>query len=350
MNDSEREVLADPTLRAWWVDGSEFPAGGSVADALEFCVQYAVLAPSVHNTQPWWFRVHGTSITIGHDLSRGLPLLDPDDREALISVGASAFILRVALAHFGFSVTGSTWPDPTNPQACLRLDVSEESVDVALMPLFDAITRRRTSRAAFDGRPAPDDVIRQLVADAAGEGATFHIVTDHASRQVLAELVSAADHEQMSDKRFRRELASWLRPAHSRRLDGIRWHGSGLEEVLSAAAPLVLRTFDVGDGRAAHDHQLAEASPTLAVLSTERDDRSAWLCAGQALGRLLLRATANDLSVGYLNQPVELAHLRPELAEAVNASGPPQLLMRIGYGPPPAAQPRRAVDKVLDRA
>lgn len=351
MADDQQELLQDPTMRAWWLDSDEFPAGGSVADALRFCVRYAVLAPSGHNAQPWWFHVDGTSVTVGLDVTRGLPVLDPDDRESLMSVGAAAFTLRVALAHFGFPVDVSTWPDPTDPHACLRLDVSGPGgVDAELDTLFDAITRRRTSRAAFYERPVPDDVMRMLVADAEQEGAALSVVADQTRRLAVAELVSVADREQMSDRRFRRELASWIRPTHSHRLDGIHWHGSALAELLSAATPLVLRTFDLGDGEAARDHNLAVGSPLLAVLTTPADDRSAWLSAGQALGRVLLRAAASDLSVGYLNQPVEVEHLRPRLSETVRVPGVPQLLLRLGYGPLTPPQPRRPAEEVLGRA
>lgn len=343
----DEQLLLDPALRCWLIDSSDFPAGGSVEDALRFCVRYAVLAPSGHNTQPWWFRVDGTSVTVGLDLARGLAVLDPHDREALMSVGAAALTLRVALARFGFPVRVSSPPVTEADRPCVRLDVSGTApADVALSDLFDVITRRRTSRTAFDGRPVPDAVLLALGADARAEGAELTVASG-AQRQAVAALVGDGDHLQMADKRFRRELAMWLRPAHSRRPDGMRWHGSALAELLSVATPLVVRTFDVGDGQAARDEKLTSGSPVLAVLSTTDDDQPAWLAAGQALARFLLRAAANDVQVGYLNQPVEVESLRPRLADALAVRGHPQLLVRLGYGHAAPPQPRRLLEDVL---
>jgi hypothetical protein len=50
--------------------------------------------------------------------------------------------------------------------------------------------------------------------------------------------------------------------------------------------------------------------------------------------RILLRACSRGLTSSFLNQPVEVAAIRPRLAEAIGRSGKsPQLVMRFGYGP-----------------
>jgi hypothetical protein len=342
--------LDDPSLRGWAVDSAYFPTGDPLSEALRFCLRYAVLAPSGHNTQPWWFSVDHASVTVGLDPSRGLAVVDPDDREGLVSVGAGAFNLRIALAHFGFTVDESYWPDPHDPDACIRLDVTDQpALEPDLDELFEAIPRRHTNRSAFSDQALPRPLMDTLIADAAAEGAALHVAVDYPTRRALAELVSAADQRQMADKRFRRELASWLRPAYSHRPDGIRGYGSELTELMSVAAPLIVRTFDMGDGRAARDVDLATHSPMLAVLATATDDRTAWLHAGQALARVLLRATAANVSAGFLNQPIEVTELRSEVAGAVGAHDIPQLLLRFGYGSVALPQPRRAVADVVER-
>jgi hypothetical protein len=52
---------------------------------------YASLAPSGHNSQPWFVKVaeKGKWI-IGGDPKRRLPAVDPDNRELLLSIGAFA--------------------------------------------------------------------------------------------------------------------------------------------------------------------------------------------------------------------------------------------------------------------
>ena len=350
MVDTALDPNANPALQPWAIDVADFPTGGTMEEAIAFCIRYAVLAPSGHNTQPWWFAIDGNRVTVGLDPSRGLAVLDPDDREATISVGAAVFLLRVALSHFGFSSTLTYWPDPRDPEACVRMDVLDVgSPDPDLEPYFGAITHRHTSRMRFLSQPVPKPLLDQMASDARAERAELSTLTDYPSRRALAELVGVADLQQMDDRRFRRELASWLRPVHTRRGDGIRGYGSRLAEIMSVAAPLVVRTFDVGEGRAARDVEVATGSPVIAVLATRGDDRTSWLQAGQALARMSLRATGANVLVGFLDQPVEVAELRSKVAALAGTDAQPQLVLRLGYGAPAPPQPRRPLSEALVR-
>jgi hypothetical protein len=89
----------------------------------------------------------------------------------------------------------------------------------------------------------------------------------------------------------------------------------------------------------------------LAVLGTAADDTNARLAAGQALQRVLLTACANGLAASHLNQPIQVAALRPRLREVIG--GPvdswPQILLRLGRSDAkPAATPRRSAADLID--
>lgn len=43
---------------SWNVSEEEFPLQGGPEEKLRFLLNYAVLAPSGHNTQPWLFRLN----------------------------------------------------------------------------------------------------------------------------------------------------------------------------------------------------------------------------------------------------------------------------------------------------
>jgi hypothetical protein len=96
------------------------------------------------------------------------------------------------------------------------------------------------------------------------------------------------------------------------------------------------------------DRQLADESPVLAVLTTGGDSPRDWLAAGQALQRLLLLGVQLGLQASYLNQPVQVAALRPKLQQLTGRPGHAQLLLRIGT-PIKALQaaPRRPLADVL---
>jgi hypothetical protein len=82
-------------------------------------------------------------------------------------------------------------------------------------------------------------------------------------RDLLAELVAQGDRIQMADKRFRRQLSLWFHPNRSHSKDGIPGYACGYSDMMSMVGPLVIRTFDMGKGRAAKDKDLAEESPVL---------------------------------------------------------------------------------------
>jgi hypothetical protein len=68
-------------------------------------LQAAGLAPSVHNTQPWRFRVTPDVIELHADPTRRLPVADPEDVELRLACGAALFNLRLALHGHGVRPT-----------------------------------------------------------------------------------------------------------------------------------------------------------------------------------------------------------------------------------------------------
>src|SRR3712207_3050567 len=332
----------------WSVSEKHCPSRGEPEEKLRFMLNYAVLAPSGHNTQPWLFKVRDEVVELYADRSRALPVVDPDDRALTISCAAALFNLRLALRYFGYTDEVEAFPNPEDPDV-----LAEARLGAAYEPtaeenqLLEAITRRRTNRSPFQDREVPQKVLETLETAATGEGAWLRTVTDEATKNAVADIVAEGDRIQWSDRRVRRELAAWMHPNRTKGRDGMPGYAFGFGEVMSLASPLVMRAFDVGGGRAAHNRQLAEGSPVLAVLGTQTDTPFEWLSAEQALGRVLLRARVEGIDASYLNQPIEVLELRPRLRDTIRVSGLPQLLFRMGYGPEAKPTPRRSATEVL---
>src|SRR5262252_4548603 len=100
------------------------PAGlqpPTAAELAGYVVAAAVWAPSVHNTQPWWFSASGREISLYADAGRQLPVADPRGREMLISCGAALFTARLALRSLGYVPQTSVLPDPRQPLLVARV-------------------------------------------------------------------------------------------------------------------------------------------------------------------------------------------------------------------------------------
>ncbi len=310
-------------------------------ETLYALIEQATTAPSSHNTQPWRFRADADAIDLWADRTRALPVNDPHDRELTISCGAALMALRVAAAARGLAIETLILPAGPASDWLAHMEVIDGPVDAELAALAAWLVQRRTCRKAFADRPVATEV-RQAVEQATlSEGATF-ITLDHEQKTRAAELVAAGDRQQWDDPRWRRELAMWMHP---------RRQGDGLT-IPGLAAPLaqaVVRTFDLGNGVAAKDQQLASGSPWLALLLTDADDVLAWLTTGQALQRALLAGCRQGLQASYLNQPIQVETLRPQLQALVGTAASPQLLLRWGYPTDVLpATPRRPVDAVLE--
>ena len=338
-----------PQTQAWQIDDRLFDPFAPLAQQLRFALQYAVLAPSNHNAQPWRFIIDGDTVQVCADRLRALPVVDPFDRELLISCGAALFNLRVALSHFGLAYEISVFPSEWDPDIVAHVRVSRDGhCDAEVGRLFDAITKRVTTRAPFADEPVPDEIRQKLIDACDAEGALAGCASTRAERQAIADLVTEADHTQFADPRFRRELASWIHP--QRRDDGMPAYGAAVSGLLDFAMPLVsavVRVFDVGAGMPATHRHLVDGSPLMVGIATTRNDREAWLAAGQALERMLLVAAAEGYTASYLNQPIEVSTLRVQLGSLLHVDATPQLLLRIGRGPQADHAPRRPLSDVV---
>jgi nitroreductase len=314
-------------------------SGVTSASALEL-VGRAILAPSSHNTQPWRFRVRGSCIRLFADRTRALPVNDPFDRELVISCGAALFNLRVAAAFTGTEAAVALLPDPSDGDLLAEVQLGEGGErDAEAVRLFRAIPARRTYRRRFSEESVPATAVEELVAAARAERAEL-VVLDDDEREAVAEMVAEGDREQFSDPRWRRELAMWLHPRRS---------GDGLVQPVPQVARFVVSHLDMGGRTGAADAALALESPLLAVLDTGTDSVADWMAAGQALQRVLLTACGDGLQASFLNQPLQVLELRPQVArELGRPDRHPQVLLRIGY-PSEEVQPapRRPLEDAL---
>ena len=90
-------------------------------------------------------------------------------------------------------------------------------------------------------------------------------------------------------------------------------------------------------------------APLVVVITTDADDANSWLGTGRALQHLPLVAAADGVHAGYLNQPCQVTAIRRRLHEALDGSGFPQLIVRLGrHDHQRHRSPQRTIDEVLN--
>jgi len=340
--------MKDASLDPWAVALDEFPLTGTAIQKFRAVLRWTVLAPSSHNSQPWLFRQRGNALDLLADRARALPVVDPEDRELTISCGAALRFLRITLTHFGQGSRVTLLPDGSDPDLLARIELTDTMVPSERdHALFAAIPARRTNRLPFSTDAIPETILGRARREAEKHRAWLQTLTGEGDRTALAELIAEGDRLQLADRRFRRELASWVHANRSSSRDGMPGFSHGVGDLASEVGPLIIRTFDIGDGKAARDRQLVLGSPALAVLWTEEDSVRAWLETGQGLAGALLSLQADGVSSSYLNQALEVPELRGRVCTLLGREGAPQLVLRLGYGKPTRPTPRRRVEEVL---
>ncbi|HKS98812.1 MAG TPA: nitroreductase family protein [Rugosimonospora sp.] len=314
---------------------------GQPGAALAECLRAATAAPSIHNSQPWRFRL-GHGIEVHADRTRLLPAIDPTGRELMISLGAAILNLRLAILDHGRLPLLRLLPEPTNPDLAARVTIGHPvRPDTTIQTLAAAIPRRHTNRHPFHNTPVPADVLDELHAAADVEGARL-ARTDPVGRDAILSLVRTADDWQRAEHRYRAELTTWTTTDHTRP-DGIPATAFGPHDSLAA---LPLRDFGLTRPDAPRRTATFEPHPTIVLLSTFGDSPRQWLRAGQALQRVLLTATIRGLAATPMTQPLEYAELRNLLVDTRQGMAA-QVILRLGYGPPAAGTPRRPLSEVL---
>jgi len=208
--------------------------------------------------------------------------------------------------------------------------------------LLAAVPRRHTDRRPFASAVVPADVVEEMTGAARGHGIRL-TVAGAAAREIILNLSRAAERRLRMHGSYRAELRRWTSRPPSRR-DGIPPPAIGPWDALER---LPLRDFGLMQPHLARVAERFEPFPTITVLSTAGDDVRQWLAAGQALQHLLLVATRAGLATTPISQPVEVPAIR-ELLSDTGAGWWAQMIVRIGYGSPAAATPRRALAEVLD--
>ncbi|MEV5607577.1 hypothetical protein [Streptomyces sp. NPDC052225] len=314
------------------------------AAELEKWISAAVAAPSLHNSQPWTFRLDTdtTSLEVRAAPERGLRAVDATGRALHLSVGAAVFNLRVAVAHSGWLPLTRLLPDPDDPGLLARVRIAPAVVRATpghRPDLFDVIWRRHSSRFPFSDRPVPADVRAELAEAAHANGAVLTF-PGPAERAVALRLTAEAEQRNRKDAVRGAESRRWVRR------DGCQdTVGAGMPRAVlgpqDARDVVPMRDFTARRHRDTLPAQDFERTPAIAVLTTSHDRRADWLRAGQALEHVLLVATAHQVRSSLLHQAMEWPDLRRKLSASPDHLGHAHMVVRLGYGPEGPATPRR---------
>jgi len=310
-------------------------------------VRYATLAPSSHNTQCWKFVLdaNGRSIVILPDAARRCPAVDPDDHHVFISLGCAAEnLVQAALAH---GLKSEALFDPVGDAVRVEL----EPTRARTTPLFTAIPARQCTRGDYDGKALSSEELALLQRAGSSDAVRLLFLTERQAMERTLDYVIQGNTAQLADAAFVEELKAWIRFNGAdavRTRDGLYSVCTGNPNLPPWIGDFAFRWILTPKGENDKVARQVRNSAGIAVFLGQVADKVHWVEVGRCYERFALQATALGIRNAFLNQPVEVAALRPPFAAALGLTGQrPDLVVRFGRGPTLPRSLRRPVDSVM---
>ena len=307
--------------------------GRTKTDKLNFLICCAVQSPSSHNTQPWLFAIKGDTIEVWADLTRRLPIGDPDDRELYASVGASVQNIIEGAKALSLSTQVELFPDTKNsPTLVAKIIVKFEdkknpNVNKALLK---SIWERRTNRSPYDPKKL---VSSKLVAQASElasiAGVKLHVIEQRSKIFEIAEMVKFGLIHYLQNNEFRKELSGWIRHDWSRKGDGLPGYSIGMPGITSIMAPLLVQSTAPINEIANGEKKAVESCPQVAIITIPKDVPLWWVKTGMAFQSVALYLHDKGVATAILTSAIESRDQRKKIQKMVGAH--PSLFFRIGY-------------------
>lgn len=345
-------------------------ATSNPGDIRERVLEYAILAPSPRNTQPWKAQFNGIErILISIDHERLLAACDPRGRQAFISTGAFLENLDLAARSFGYRADIDLFPEGW-PDATAVPDTSIARVDLipdgscAEDPLFLQIPIRHTNRRPFRKGEVSLGIAGQITESFDYTRVSFGFSNNRDLITSLADFSVDAMTIELSDPKRWNENLKYFRftdqeVRESPDGDGFAQSGYGrisrffignffLSRDRATALPSLFLKNAVKKVR-----EQAAGAGGIGWLSTKSDHRIEQIRAGRAFQRIHLKATSLGIALQPITQPLadypDMRDLRSRLYEHLGTPDTHtiQMLFRMGYAPPVPPSARRDLDAFI---
>lgn len=313
-------------------------------DTVRTALLLATRAPSVHNSQPWLWKLGDESVHLYADTTKHLARTDPDQRDLLLSCGAALHHAVVALAALGWQSRVTRSPNPADPTHLASVQLQRQEPAELDITLAAAIPRRRTDRRLFSSWPVPRADVATIGVRVARMGVQMRRV--ELSTDIRA-IVAEAVWKHVHDGEYLNELTMWSGRYGARA--GVPARNTPDSDPLAALPSRIFAGAALAqppDAAAENDHAV------LLALGTGDDDPVARLRAGEATSMAVLTATALGLSSCPVTEPLEISATRESLrAEVFDGAEHPQMMLRVGWAPvgadPLPSTPRRPLEDVV---
>lgn len=339
--------------RAWEIDFDEFYRQANERERLRFLVQFAMLAPSSHNSQPWRFEVLADTIRVFPEFARELRHSDADHRQLFVSLGCAIGNIYIAADYYGYQTSVRYFPRGAGARPAAELSfekISQKPERTEAHPIF-FIVKRHTNRNKYEER-LPDERFLAGLKRWEAPDLRIAVVHDQKKKEVIADVVLDAAAAAMANPAFRRELSQYVKSNITRSGIGMPGFGMGIPGPVSIIMPLVLRYINVSRlARSQEEALLKKHTPLFLIISTQDDTHEHQMRAGKAFDEIAVAAEQNGIRTAPMAAVIQMGDYYKKLQHVLDTAFRPQVFCRMGYARAPMPHsPRMAVEDVITEA
>lgn len=296
---------------------------------------YASCAPSGHNSQPWFVKINSQmDWTVGSDSTRWLPIVDGNNREVLLSLGAFVENLVQAAGAFGYEVetsilaAGSHDPDVVG----IRLKTSS-----CRMNTLDRIITRRTVKSHMLDKDLSVSDIKDF--SNLSDGHLYYFPRDSRHSRLMAE--EAVDNFiiQSDNQQAIAEMADWTRLKDGDAIkfrDGLTPDGMEISGLAGWYVRNFMRKNDVQQDTFKTKsiekvRQQASQGGGWIVINSDGTTVEDLIETGRRFQRMALAAREKMIAIHPMTQTLEEKSGQKKVRENHKAATIPQFMLRVGY-------------------
>lgn len=296
----------------------------------------ASLAPSGHNTQPWFIKyIEPYHWVIGNDKSRWLPGVDPYQRETILSIGAFVQNLEYAANNLGydcqFTMMAHTNQDENIMNVKLKKNGNTVKYDI------EKIKLRRTVRSNYGNELLKKEDLNYLIN---GEPDVFHFIPNTSEEYLLInEQTIEANKLQSYRDIAEKELSDWIRFSSKeaeKHRDGLTTAGMEIEGIPG----WVVRNFygkanvmEKGFREQNISNVIKQVSQSAGwmLISSKGNSVETLIETGKQMQRLFLKVRDKGIAMHPMTQILEEPATYGSLNRSIGITDNVQFILRIGY-------------------
>lgn len=336
--------------KAWDVNIDDFKKITYKEDKIKFLLNFAVLSPSSHNSQPWKFSIKNNSLSVYIDPLKKLKVGDKDNRLLFISMGCVIANITIAADYYGLLPIVRYLPD--HDKECLVAIITFNETVPQKEPkehLIFSIPKRSVNRGKYKNE-LPSGLFLENIKSLSEDNLKIHFIVDSEERDTIADAVVHSSIDIMENKEFRKELYHYIKNNLTKSKIGIPAFGMGIPTILSLVTPLLVKYFNMDKfSKNTYKKLLKKHTSLFMIISTKHDKEVDWIKTGEIYQNIALTAEQYKLKTAVWGAPVLLEKYYKKIQKVLKTDYRPQMFFRVGY--PQKHQPhspRLSVSDVLE--